>query len=424
MGKIIPALSIEKLIFGGNGLGHHDGKAIFIPMTLPGEVAEVTIVREKKDYAEGVVRQLLTTSPERAIPSCPVFGVCGGCQVQHLSTEAQIRHKTEIAQAFIAQVRQEEPVTSYPILSSSSPLHYRLRAQLAIQNGQIGFYQRKSHAIVPITACPLLAPPLNAALSFLAGEGMAFLTGISEVEIQGTEPGELLIILIGQGLSHNKRRSFFKLATAALSPLSLQGLIVYDRGRRFCLGDDYLTYKVRGKTMRVSDRSFIQIHGAMHNLLVETMLGWVEDQHARWLELHAGVGMFTLHLAGQVESVTSIEANPEAVKDAHLNLAAAGIENAQLLSGRTEKHLPSFSPSEFTHLFLDPPRAGMTKQEISEIVRLAPQQILYLSCDPPTLVRDIHALHQTGYRIKRVQPFDLFPQTGHLEMLIKLTLSS
>jgi 23S rRNA (uracil1939-C5)-methyltransferase len=420
--KIIPTLSIEKLIFGGNGLGHHDGKAVFVPMTLPGEVVEVAIVREKKDYAEGVVRQLLKTSPERSVPPCPVFGVCGGCQLQHLSDEAQIRHKTEVANEFIGKVRQEEPFTSYPILSSPSPLHYRLRAQLAIQNGQIGFYQKRSHVIVPIMTCPLLAPPLNAALAFLAGDGMASLTGISEVEIQGTDTGELLIILIGQGFSHDKRRSFFKLATAALSPLSLRGLIVYDRGKRFCLGDDALTYKVRNKTMRVSDRSFIQIHGPMHNLLVETVLGWAEGEHNRWLELHAGVGMFTLHLAERAESLTTIDADSDAVKDARFNLAAAGIKNVQLFPGRTEMRLSSFSPGAFTHVFLDPPRGGITKKEIAEIIRLAPQRIFYLSCDPPTLARDIRSLCQEGCRIKRMQPFDLFPQTSHLEMLVELVL--
>ncbi len=420
MAKTIPALSIRKLIFGGSGLGHYDGKAVFVPMTLPGEVAGVEIVHEKKDYAEGIVRELLSLSEERCSPPCPVFGVCGGCQLQHLSAEGQIRHKTEMANEFVRQVRQSEPFVSYPTIPAPSSFYYRLRAQLAIQNGRIGFYRRKSHEIVPIVACPLVAPPLNAALAFLSGTGMALLTGISEVEIQGTDTGELLIILIGQGFSSDKRRLFFKSATAALSPASLRGLIVYDRGKRFCLGDDYLTYTVRGKTMRVSHCSFLQVHGAMHDLLVETMLRWTEGKDARWLELHAGVGMFTLHLAGRARSLVSIEAHAEAVKDAHFNLSAAGIKNVRLLTGHAERLLPRFSPGAFTHLLLDPPRGGVTKREMTEIVRLSPKRIFYLSCHPPTLVRDIRALHGKEYRMRQVQPFDLFPQTGHLEMLVDL----
>lgn len=421
MAKILHTLLIEKLIFGGSGLAHHNGKAVFVPMTLPGEVADVEIVRDKKDYSEGVVHQLLTPSPERCIPHCPVFGVCGGCQIQHLTAETQRRHKTEIANEFIAQIRQSEPFVHHPTLSSPSPLHYRLRAQLAIQNGQIGFYRKRSHAIVPITACPLLTPSLNMVLAFLSGEGMPFLTKISEVEIQGTDAGEMLIILTGHGFSPDKMRAFLESATAALPALSLRGIIVYDRGKGVALGEDYLTYTVRGKTMRVSHRSFLQVNGAMHNLLIETILQWADAQNSKWLELHAGAGMFTFHLAEQTESLTSIEAHPEAVKDARVNRAAAGIKNVRLLTGPAEKLLSRFSAGEFTHLLLDPPREGITKKEVAEIARISPKQILYLSCHPPTLVRDIRALHTEGYRMRRIQPFDLFPQTGHLEMLVELT---
>ncbi len=426
LGKILPYLSIEKLIYGGSGLGHHDGKAIFVPMTLPGEIAEVEIISEKKDYAEGIARNLIVSSEERCIPHCPVFGLCGGCQLQHLPAEAQMRHKTEIAKEFIGQIRQKEQIAFYPTIPSSSLFHYRLRAQLSIQNGHIGFFKRKSHEIVPIVTCPLLAPPLNAVVGFLSGEGMAFLTGISEVEIQGTEPGEILIVLTGQGFSSKERDSFMKAATASLPSLSIRGLIVYDKEKRFCLGADFLTYTIRGKTMRVSERSFLQIHGGMHNLLVESILEWADSNDARWLELHAGAGMFTLHLAEHAKSLTSIEAYPEAVADARFNLTAAGliatgVKNVELLTGRAEALLPRFPSGTFTHLLLDPPRSGITKKEVAEIVRLSPRKILYLSCHPPTLVRDIRAFHKEGYRIRRVQPVDLFPQTGHLEMLVELT---
>jgi len=443
--RIIPALSIKKLIYGGNGLARDDnGKAIFVPMALPGETAEVKIVREKKDYAEGIVDRILTASQERCLPPCPVFAACGGCQLQHLSYEGQARHKSEIVYEFMGQIKQKEPFIIHPIMVSPVPFHYRLRVQLTVQKGQIGFYRTKSHNVVPVTSCPITIAPLNQVLAFLTRVGITLLTDAYggklpedyTVELQGTEAGEVLIVLIDTTFarfSTDKITSFFDTAraegaicAAGKTRFSLEGVILYHRKKRFCLGKNYLVYNVLGKKIRVSDRSFVQVHGGMHDLLVKGVLAWADsgEQESHWLELHAGVGMFTLPLSETAASIIGVEADHQAVLDANFNLNAAECKGARIISSPVEKALPNFMPRAFTHLLMDPPRAGMTPRTIKEIARLSPLKILYLSCHPATLVRDIRGLAACGYRVRRVQPFDLFPQTGHIEILVELTISS
>jgi len=424
--RVIPALSIKKLIYGGNGLGRdNQGKAIFVPFMLPEETATVSIIREKKDYAEGVITEMLTASQARRLPPCPVFGTCGGCQLQHLSYEGQALHKSKIVHEFMGQIKQAEPFTINPLITSPKPFHYRLRVQLTVQKGQIGFYRTKSHNVVPVNFCPITIEPLNKTLSFLTGAGIALLQsaygGILPedytIELQGTEAGDVLVILIdmtGAGFLIEKMTAFFDAACVA-------GVVLYYRKKRFCLGKDYLVYNVLEKKLRVSDRAFVQVHGGMHDLLVKGVLAWADSGESRWLELHAGVGMFTLPLSEIAASIVAVEADPQAILDANFNLEEAGCKNVQMIASPVEKALPRFTPDSFTHLLMDPPRAGIAPRTIKEIVRLSPLKILYLSCHPATLGRDIRGLVVGGYQVQRVQPFDLFPQTGHMEILVELT---
>ncbi len=433
--KIIPSLSIKKLIYGGNGLARDEnGKAIFVRAALPSEVVNVKIIREKKDYAEGMIHEMLIASKDRQPPPCPVFGACGGCQLQHLSYEGQALHKSEIVHEFMGQIKQEKPFIINPIIKSPTPLHYRLRVQLTVQKGQIGFYKTKSHNVVPVNTCPITIDPLNQVLSFLTQKGIALLTSAYggtlpedyTIELQGTISGEVLIVLIdptGAGFMIEKLTSFFEAAAVA-------GVVLYYRKKRFYLGKDYLLYNILGKgqralrKIRVSDRAFVQVHGGMHDVLVEGVLAWAGAGESRWLELHAGAGMFTIPLSEIAASIIAVEADPQAVLDAKFNLEEALCKNAQIIASQVEKALPNFTPHAFTHLLMDPPRAGITPETIKEIARLSPLKILYLSCHPATLVRDIKGLGAYGYQVQRVQPFDLFPQTGHVEILVELCIAS
>ncbi len=425
--RIISALPIKKLIYGGNGLARDEqGKAIFVSCALPGETVDVKIVREKKDYAEGIATKIYTSSPQRHFPPCKVFGACGGCQLQHLSYEGQTQHKNEIVDEFMGQIKQKEPFTIAPIIGSPNPFHYRLRVQLTIQNGKIGFYEPKSHTVVPVTSCPITIDPLNQVISFLTEKGIALLTAAYggklpadyTIELQGTEAGEVLIIL----MAPTRDKCLVEKIATFYDAAGVSGVILYQREKRFHLGKDHLVYNVMGKKLRVSDRAFVQVHAGMHDVLVKGVLAWADsDKESRWLELHAGVGMFTVPLSETAESIIGVEADPQAVIDAKLNLEEAGCKNAQMVASPVDEALPKFTTGAFTHLLMDPPRAGITPRTIKEIARLSPLKILYLSCHPATLVRDIRGLAAEGYQVQRVQPFDLFSQTGHVEILVELT---
>ncbi|MEK7285999.1 MAG: 23S rRNA (uracil(1939)-C(5))-methyltransferase RlmD [Nitrospirota bacterium] len=438
--KIIPSLTIQKLVYGGKGIARSDqGKAVFVPYLLPGEQADVKIVRAKKDYDEAIIEKRLTTAPERRSPVCPVFETCGGCQLQHLSEPGQSSHKNEVVSEWMRQIKQKESFETLPIIASPMPFHYRLRGQFNIQNGRIGFYRAGSHEVVPIESCPLMIPPINHAISFFNEKGIRLLSEAYDnslplefqMEIQSTVEGAILLVFhdsSGRHFSKEKMSVFFEEARAAGNGnalFSLQGIIVYSVKKRFQLGKDFLDYLVMGKKMRVSDRTFVQVNFSMFDLLIKGVRAFSEnDEKTRWLELHAGAGFFTLPLSEIASKVTAIESSPIAVEDAEWNLNAAERSNVQMITSLGGSALARLSYHEYTNVFLDPPRTGLTALEILETVRIAPKKILYLSCHPPAFVRDMNKLLNSGYRLLRVQPFDLFPQTGHLEILAEMTLSS
>jgi 23S rRNA (uracil1939-C5)-methyltransferase len=280
-----------------------------------------------------------------------------------------------------------------------------------------------------------MVAPINHALTFLKEKGSRLLADAYNgllpkdynLEIQANRSGELLFALTdpaGSRFSHDKMTTFFEEGKqAGGTNFSLQGVIIYNGKKRFRLGQDFLLYDILGTKMRVSDRTFVQVNGSLLEPLIKGVLSWADANfpNSRWLELHAGAGFFTLHLAEIASSILAVEESHVAVFDGKWNLQAAGRTNAEMIAACGEKVLTGLASGTFTHLLMDPPRAGITDKEIQEIVRIAPKKILYLSCHPPALVRDIKKLSAHGYRLRRVQPFDLFPQTGQIEVLAEMT---
>lgn len=413
--KVI-TLEIEKLAQGGDGLARNEGQVVFIPYTLPGERVEVTITREKKDYAEGYISSILTASPERRAPLCPVFTRCGGCQLQHVSEKTQVQYKIAALKEILSRIGKVEGVDVLPTIASPLPFNYRTRAQLKILGGTIGFYRRKSHQIVPIDACPLLIPSLNRLVSLIREENR--FPKLEEVELQGIDSGDqMLIVLRAPRFHRGEMTSFYERLKARLP---LEGLIAYSKEGRYQVGADYLRQIILGREIRMSDRSFSQVNGAILPQLIETVREWVAPaSEDRILELYSGLGTFTLFLAEGIEAMTAIEENPNAVEDARWNIDRAGLKNVRLLMGSADAALRRIDPEKekYTKVFIDPPREGATREVLERLVRYGPEKIFYLSCDPATFARDLHILAGQEYRLARLQPFDLFPQTGHLEVL-------
>jgi len=402
-------------------MARHEGRVIFVPFTIPGEAVEAEIVREKKGYAEGEIVQILTASPERRDAPCPVFTICGGCQLQHLPEVAQLRYKVEAMREVLARIGK---ITSYdllPPIPSPLPFHYRTRSQLKVERGALGYYRQKSHAIVSIDRCPLLIAPLNAAIEAILRSLQR--DRLEEIELQGVASGDFLIILRGEQFPHDRGERFYE---AARQTLPLKGVVVGNRRGRHVFGENFLIDTVREKRFRISERAFSQVNPAVNHLLIETALEWTAPTpNDRILELYSGIGNFTLFLAERAAAVTAVEGNRAAVEDARWNLQGAGIANVSLQAASAEEGVRRAlrEKAPYTQIFLDPPREGAGKAVMQGIASLDPERVIYLSCDPATFARDARILLDRGYALRRLQPFDMFPQTGHLELLSEIVKS-
>lgn len=408
-------LQIEKIVHGGDGLARHEGRVIFVPFTIPGETVEAKIIQEKKGYAEGEIVRIITPSPERREAPCPVFTICGGCQLQHLPEAAQLRYKTEALREVLARIGKITTDPFLPPVPSPVPFHYRTRAQLKVERGEIGYHRRKSHQIVPIDRCPLLIEPLNGALE----EMFRSLNRdrLEEVELQGIPSGDFLIVLRGDQFPQTRGEQFYR---AVRKSLSLKGVLVQNRLGWHLFGENFLIDTIDSKRFRISERAFAQVNPAVNLLLMKTLLEWAAPApDDRILELYSGIGNFTLFLAERAGAVTAVEGNRAAVEDARWNLQTAGITQVTLHSSSAEEGVRRALKEKqpYTQVFLDPPREGAGKTVMQGIASLAPRKVLYLSCDPATFARDMRILLDRGYLLKRLQPFDMFPQTGHLEIL-------
>jgi 23S rRNA (uracil1939-C5)-methyltransferase len=413
------SLQIEKIVHGGDGLARHEGRVIFVPFTIPGETVEAEIVREKKEYAEAEIIRILTPSPERREAPCPVFTVCGGCQLQHLPEEAQLRYKVEAMREVLARIGK---ITSYdllPPIPSPLPFHYRTRTQLKVERGEIGYYRQKSHEIVSIDRCPLLIAPLNAAIEAILRSLQR--DRLEEIELQALSSGDFLVVLRGDQFPHDRGERFYE---TARQELPLKGVIVGNRRGWHVFGENFLSDTIREKRFRISERAFSQVNPGVNRLLIETILDWAAPSaDDRILELYSGIGNFTLFLAERAGAVTAIEGNRAAVEDARWNLKTAGLTNVTLQTASAEEGARRALKEQkrYSQIFLDPPREGAGKAVMQAIASLAPGRVLSLSCDPATFARDARILLDRGYLLRRLQPFDMFPQTGHLELLGEMT---
>ncbi|MBI3803809.1 MAG: 23S rRNA (uracil(1939)-C(5))-methyltransferase RlmD [Nitrospirae bacterium] len=415
--QILP-LQIEKLVHGGDGLARPEGRVVFVPFTIPGETIEARIVRQKKEYAEAEIVTILTPSPERREAPCPVFTVCGGCQLQQLPEEAQLRYKVEAMQEVLARIGKITSVNLLSAIPSPFPFHYRTRTQLKVARGEIGYYRQKSHEIVSIERCPLLIAPLNAALEAMLRSLQR--DRLEEIELQAVPAGDFLVVLRGDQFPHDRGEQFYESARQALP---LKGVVVGNRRGWHIFGENFLIDTLQEKRFRISERAFSQVNPAVNRLLVERVLKWSAPTASdRILELYSGIGNFTLFLAERAGAVTAVEGNRAAIEDARWNLQSAGLENVTLQTASAQEGMRRAIKEEagFSQIFLDPPREGAGKPVMEGIATLAPEKVIYLSCDPATFARDARVLLDRGYEITRLQPFDMFPQTGHLELLAEM----
>jgi 23S rRNA (uracil1939-C5)-methyltransferase len=432
-------VTIERLVFQGDGLGRlPDGRVIFVPYTAPGDLAEIEIVEVRSDFVRGRLGRLLTPSTLRTTPPCRFYGSCGGCQWQHLPHASQLHWKREMLRELLARVGKLDGVPVADPVTPAAPWEYRARAQLKVSRGprlSIGFHQRETNRVVDIDRCPLLDPRLNAVLAALRGLRHPPLArlfpGLREVWMAlGNGTGEAVVSLFAGVRERAAIRLLYHTIQAALP--TLQGVVLLEgdprQHPRFVdrHGHGSIVEQVGDHRFRIDATAFFQVSGMAAGLLTSLVMGLADLKGSeRVLDLYCGVGTFSVPLSRRAREVVGIEASATAATDCLQNLRSNGCAGARIVQAQVERVLPIILAEGLCDLVvLDPPRQGVSRLVLDAITGAAVPRVIYVSCDPSTLARDLGILTRAGYRCVSLHPIDLFPQTFHLEAVALLEWTS
>ena len=425
-------LSIEKLVYGGDGLAHADGNTVFVPYVLPGEEVRAAAKARQKKLLWAELLEVTSPAKERGKPRCPHFQKCGGCHYQHISAAEQLRLKKGILRETLTRlggISWDGAIVEH----AAEPYGYRNRAQWAVRAGMpraLGYFLPESSVILPIDECPVLSPLL--AQTFLKLQDMTRLgtlpAGVEEIEAFADSRDEKIALNVAFDKFPKPAQELTSTFRSALPQMESLLLLDQKKNRFELSGPGYLTQEAGGYQYRVSHLSFYQVNRFLIEDLLKTVVANAQGELA--LDLYAGVGFFTLPLAKAFSSVVSVDANLAATRDLHANAETAGVaivshnEHAEEFLKKTKDH-PEF-------VVLDPPRAGLGAQAAKGLAELGAKEIVYLSCDPSTLARDLAVLTNSArkpkeipaptnrYEITEMHLFDLFPQTFHIETLVRL----
>jgi 23S rRNA (uracil1939-C5)-methyltransferase len=389
-------VSIEKWVYGGDGLARVDGQVILVPFVLPGEKVNVSIRRIKNGLLRGADLEVLEPAPSRVIPPCQYFARCGGCHYQHAPYETQLAGKVAILKETLRRLGGIEFGNDVPVISGD-PWSYRNRVQLHFENGQSGFHRAGSHQICPIDHCPISSPLLSEAIGKLstAVKAPQWPRFLRSLELFSND--RELQITVGDTTRPVAARFFEWCATFLPS-----------------LAPGAIDYEASGFTFRISRGSFFQVNRFLVDALVEEALLNASGKSA--VDLYAGVGLFSLPLALRFERVHAVERGGPAFRDLEWN--AQRTPNLAFHKGSAEEFLRTMQETPEL-IVADPPRTGLGSEVSAELLRLRPPQLTIVSCDPATLSRDLKTLLQ-AFEIQRIALIDLFPQTFHFETIVHL----
>ncbi|MGA9995643.1 MAG: class I SAM-dependent RNA methyltransferase [Pyrinomonadaceae bacterium] len=381
---------IERILPGGLGLAHAEGRTLLVSLAAPGDRLHVRVTETRGKVSFASIVEIIEASPERVEPPCPYFGRCGGCDFQQLSYEAQLNAKVSIIKDCLRRIAHLEPPEEIPITPSPIAWQYRSRAQWQYDSrtGRLGYFERSSHRVCDVAHCPVLVPALQDAFKDLRAQidARASLPETTEFEAVAGENG------------------------ASVWP----SLSVETDARE-------VWRVIAGERYRFSARGFFQINHELLGPLVSAATGEARGDTA--IDLYCGAGLFTLPLARRFSRIVAVEADATAIHYAQRNLADAQLSNTQTHCARVSDWLnenaQKLAPVDLA--LLDPPRAGAEQGAIAGIISLRPRRIAYISCDPATLARDLKELTASNYRLDTIAAFDMFPQTHHVETVAHLS---
>lgn len=435
----------------GEGIGHVNGYALFVKDTIPGDVAEIKIMKMKKSYGYARLMNLIHPSAFRTEPKCPIARQCGGCQIQHMDYKEQLRYKENKVKNCLTRIGKfdQDYVESImePVIGMEDPFYYRNKAQFPVGrdkegNVVIGFYAGRTHSIMDTTHCYIQAEAneeiIKRVKAFIEKYNITTYneenhTGLVRHILTrvGFTTGEIMVCLIinGDDLPHRKEFIEDLIGIRGMTSISINvnkgktNVILGDKVKTLW-GQPYITDYIGDVKYQISPLSFYQVNPVQTKILYETALDYagLQGNEVVW-DLYCGIGTISLFLARRAKKVYGVEIIPEAIEDARTNAKINGIHNAEFFVGAAEDVLPKKYKEDHIHgdvVVVDPPRKGCDESLLNTIIKMSPKRIVYVSCDTGTLARDLRYLSENGYELKRVRPVDQFGHSTHMECVCLL----
>lgn len=438
-------VKIEDYTEEGFGIARHEGYVLFIPNTVAGEEAEILVVKAGKRFGYGKLLKLLSPSPFRVEPACPLFPRCGGCAFWHLDYQEELRLKEKKVKDCLARIGGIDAPLS-PILGAAEQRSYRNKAQFPIRNvrGRIqgGFYAPGSHGVVGGAPCAIQPALFNEilqwTLSFMEKEGISAYeeegyTGlVRHLYLRcGVEEKEILACLVVNGKDFPQKERFAKALSDAFPQVRTVVINYNDRNTNvvlgkeseIILGEGFMEDLLLDKRYRIGPQSFYQVNHGQTEVLYKKVLEYAALKgHERVLDLYCGIGTIGLSLAEQCKELAGVEIVPQAVENAKENAALNQVENAAFFCADAKAAAARFAKEgrSFDLIIVDPPRKGCDQQTLEAICQMAPKKLIYVSCNPATLARDLKILREQGFELQEATPVDLFPRTHHVETIALL----
>jgi len=435
------SLHIEKMVAGGFSLGRCNDQVVLCVGGIPGETVQVEILSQRKGVTQGKVLEIQKQADSRVVPVCPVVGRCGGCQLQHVHYDEQLCQKRLILEDTLRRIGKIFNARISSVIPSPRPYGYRQVLRMGIGQGRdgifLGFFESGTRRLLPVETCFLVDEDVHSVIDSVRSELRSLVTEhmqLESVEIRWSQLEKgCLLVFRGQAMAKEYVERLFH----ACSEIShIKGWIYenvdasrHDSRRRarqepMVRGADHLWEDYGGLRLKTSFQSFMQANWDVFKLLGSTVVEWLGNLRGqRILELYAGTGPLGLSLASQGARVTCVEGNPFAIHDARASIKINKITGCRVRISSVESYLMTVQPGAYDVILLDPPRTGLNDKIVEQLGALQVPKLIYLSCDAPSLARDVKLLGEKGYEIQRLQPFDMFPQTAHLETLVELVIS-
>ena len=429
------SVEITRLAHGGQGLGHLDGLAVFVPRTLPGDVADIRLIDRRKRHAFAELLALRKASPQRVSAPCDLYDRCGGCHLQHLGYDGQLANKTQQVRDCLTRIGKLPDVPVLPALTSPRPFGYRNKAlyHFDAASGALGLIERGRPAVLDVPHCLIGNAHIDAVMQRirdLAGQDQALRRVLHQVQVQvGERTGETLVTVIVHGdLAAGARQRLWESLREVSSGLWMhrKGTVtpaVFDGVMTHLGGSTVIHEQIGGLRFEIVPEAFFQVNSGQ----TEQLYGLVRDAAGLEpkdvvLDLYSGSGSIALTLAPHCAVVYGVESSRQATLLAVRQAARLGLANCQFRTGKVERILYRYMAQNVRAdvAVLDPPRAGCRPQALEALAAMRVPRIVYVSCSPPTLARDLRLLTDLGYSTETVQPVDMFPQTYHVECLAVL----